>query len=64
MPLRLLGHAKCQLFQERIVISDYDQDPEPLSKMGDEDMFEWAYMSDAKWRSSANGEKEDTSPYE
>ncbi|GAA5800156.1 hypothetical protein HPULCUR_005581 [Helicostylum pulchrum] len=64
LPLQLFGHRKHQLFHERIVIRYYDQEPEPLEKMGAEDMFGWANMSDGSWHNSVTGEKKDTSPYE
>jgi hypothetical protein len=64
LPLQLFGHRKRQLFHERIVIGDYDQEPELLEKMGAEDMFGWANMSDGSWHNSVTGERKDTFPYE
>jgi hypothetical protein len=62
LPLQLLGHRERQLFHERIVIGGFDQEPKPLEKMGAEDMFGWANMSDGSWHNSVTGEKKDTSP--
>ncbi|GAA5807020.1 hypothetical protein MFLAVUS_000369 [Mucor flavus] len=64
LPLQSFSHRKRQLFHERIVIGDYNQEPEPLEKMGAEDMFGWANMSDGSGHNSVTGEKKDTSPYE